>query len=673
MKQLCVFLILFFSFKSSDAQNPAIFTVQTDKTTADVQPTMWGVFFEDINLGADGGMYAELIKNRSFEFFKPMMGWKVMRPKNTTEYSWQIPVAAEKELQILSRKEKNANNPRYLHIVLNNHKKGDLGLQNEGFRGMGIKKGLRYDFSVFYRATNAAVKAHLELLNEKNEVIGKGELTFPNTEGGEKWTKVESNFTTTEGAVKGKFNIWFEGTGMLDLDIVSLFPSDTWKGRKGGMRADMIQLLADLKPGFIRFPGGCIVEGNDLSQRYQWKKTVGAVEDRQVLVNRWNFEFAHRPTPDYYQTFGLGFFEYFQIAEDIGAEPLPILNCGMSCQFNSAEMAHLDEIDPYIQDALDLVEFANGAVNTTWGALRAKMGHPEPFNLKMMGIGNENWGPQYIERLALFQKAIKDKYPTIKLVCSSGTDPDGERFNYLNGELRKMKADLIDEHYYRRPEWFLSNANRYDSYDRKSVSKVFAGEYAGQSVQTVDVNNKNNWRTAIAEAAFLTGLERNADVVNMASYAPLFAHIDGWQWTPNLIWVDNLRSYGTANYQVQKMFSTNKGTQVIPILYKNNAPATGQDSLYASATKDKNTGELIVKIVNTLGKAQKAEIKLDGNTKFDTKGHLLILKSDDLEAVNSLDNPSVIAPKETTMDIKGKNVALTLEPYSFTVIKLKIF
>ena len=396
------------------------------------------------------------------------------------------------------------------------------------------------------------------------------------------------------------------------------------------------------------------------------------MEDRPLIINRWNFEFAHRPAPDYYQTFGLGFFEYFQIAEDIGAEPLPILNCGMACQFNSAEMVQLDELDPYVQDALDLIEFANGTATSKWGSVRAKMGHPAPFNLKMMGVGNENWGPQYIDRLKIFQKAIKDRYPDFKLVCSSGTDPSGERFDYLNNELRSMKANFIDEHFYRKADWFLDNAKRYDNYDRNSISKVFAGEYAGQSDHTVSVDNKNNWRTAIAEAAFLTGLERNADIVNMASYAPLFAHIDGWQWTPNLIWVDNLRSYGTANYQVQKMYATNKGTQVVPMLYKNNAPATGQDSLYASATRDKNTNELIIKIVNTLGKTQTAEVKLEGQQKANDKARLIVLKSDDLEAVNSLDNPSVIMPIETTVDVKGKAINLTLPPYSFSVIRVRL-
>jgi alpha-L-arabinofuranosidase len=674
MKNQTLIIFLLIASLKLTAQNPAIFTVQTDKPVTDVPSTMWGIFFEDINLGADGGIYAELIKNRSFEFFKPMMGWKMLLPDkngdNTAGYT-QKTAAEEKAFQILNRPDKqSSNNPRYIRISLDKHKKGDLGFQNEGFRSMGIKKDVRYDFSVFYKQTTANVKIHLELVSEKGDIIGTG--IFTPTETGDKWQKGETSFTATATDSKAKFNIWFEGTGVIDLDIISLFPTDTWKGRKGGMRADMIQLLADLKPGFMRFPGGCIVEGHDLSLRYQWKKTIGAVEDRQLIINRWNNEFAHRPAPDYFQTFGLGFFEYFQLSEDIGAEPLPILNCGMACQFNSAELAPLDELDPYIQDALDLIEFANGDVTSQWGKIRAKMGHPAPFNLKMMGVGNENWGPQYIERLALFQKAIKAKYPNFKLVCSSGTDPNGERFDFLNGELRKMKAEFIDEHYYRRSEWFLNNANRYDNYDRKSVSKIFAGEYAGQSIQTVSPDNKNNWRTAIAEAAFLTGLERNADVVQMASYAPLFAHIDGWQWTPNLIWVDNLRSFGTANYQVQKMFSTNKGTQVLPILYKNNRPATGQDSLYASATQDKITGELIIKIVNTLGKSQTTAVNILGSKNLEKTARLMVLKSDNLESMNTLDTPSVIVPSETSIDIKGKTVALTLAPYSFSVIRIKM-
>jgi hypothetical protein len=421
-----------------------IITVNAGKPIADVQSTMYGIFFEDINLGADGGIYAELIKNRSFEFYRPMMGWKVLGKPQT-----------EGDFLVENRKEVNTSNPRFLKLTLHNNKKGTIGLNNEGFRGMGINNGLRYDFSIMVRRSGAPVKIFIELVSPSGQILGDTLLTVAATNG--QWQKLKASFHAKGTEAKASFNCWFEGDGVLEMDMISLFPENTWKNRPGGMRADMIQMLADMKPGFIRFPGGCIVEGFDLSQRYQWKKTIGPVEDRQLIINRWNFEFAHRPTPDYFQTFGLGFYEYFQLAEDIGAEPLPILNCGMACQFNSAEVVPLDALDPYIQDALDLIEFANGEVNTKWGKVRADLGHPEPFHLKMMGIGNENWGPQYIERVKLFTKAVKDKYPGIKLINSSGTDPNGDRYEYLNKELRNMNADVIDEHYYRRPEWFLQN------------------------------------------------------------------------------------------------------------------------------------------------------------------------------------------------------------------------
>ncbi len=647
---------------SGYAQTTKLITVRANEIKATVEPTMWGVFFEDINLGADGGIYAELVKNRSFEFSKPLMGWKILGKPLT-----------EGDFLVVNRQQENTANPRFLRVSLHNNAKGSIGLNNEGFRGMGIKNNLRYDFSVMYRTSSANIKMYIELVNAKGENIGGTTETTTSTGNDPMaigWKKISSSFTSTATEPKAKMNIWFEGDGTIDIDMVSLFPQDTWKNRPGGMRADMIQMLADMKPGFIRFPGGCIVEGFDLSQRYQWKKTIGPVEERQLIINRWNFEFVHRPTPDYFQTFGLGFFEYFQLAEDIGAEPLPVLNAGMACQFNTAELVPLNQLDPYVQDALDLIEFANGDTTTKWGKKRASLGHPAPFNMKMMGVGNENWGPQYIERLKIFTKAIKQKYPDIKLINSSGTDPNGERFDYLNGELRKMKADIIDEHYYRRPEWFLQNASRYDNYDRNG-SKVFAGEYAAQSDKTVSIDNKNNWQTAIAEAAFMTGMERNADVVCMASYAPLFAHVDGWQWTPDMIWVDNLQTFGTPNYYVQKLFSLNKGTNVVPLL-ENNKPLTGQDSLYASATIDKNTNELIVKLVNVSGKVQSKDIQVEGIKKLNENASLTVLKADELDEVNSITRPANVKPTEQKLKLKGKNISLPLAPYSFTIVRVKM-
>ena len=639
-----------------NAQSKSDIIVSVNKPTATVQPTMWGIFFEDINFGADGGIYAELVKNRSFEFAMPLMGWTVHQNKFN-----------EGSVLVLNRQNENTSNPRFVRITKKNAY-DSLSLTNEGFRGMGIKKGLRYDFSVLCRQQTPGLKLHIELWNASGKVIGSAILSPAVSEN--EWKKEAISFNATDTALNGKLNIWFEGNGVIDLDMISLFPSDTWKNRPGGMRADMIQLLADMKPGFIRFPGGCIVEGRDLANRYQWKRTLGPVEERQLIMNRWNTEFANRPASDYFQTFGLGFFEYFQLAEDIGAEPLPILNCGMACQFNTAEVVPLNELDPYVQDALDLIEFANGDVNTTWGKVRASLGHPAPFNLKMMGIGNENWGPQYIERLKIFSKAIKDKYPNFKLVVSSGTDPSGDRFDYLNDRVRKLHADFIDEHYYRRPEWFLSNASRYDNYPRNS-SKIFAGEYAAQSDHTVSIHNKNNMATAIAEAAFMTGLERNADVINMASYAPLFAHDEAWQWTPDLIWVNNIKSYGTPDYYVQKLYSTNKGTNVVPALM-NGKPLTGQDSLYVSAVIDKNTNDIIIKVVNASGKEQANTIKLEGIKKGVSRGLVTTLQSNDLESENSFAKPYNVAPVESTIAVNGKQIKFKSAPYSFSVIRVKM-
>ncbi len=630
------------------------FIISVNKPIAPIQSTMWGVFFEDINFGADGGIYAELVKNRSFEFTRPLMGWKVD----------QQPFE-EGAVLIQNRTGIYNSNPRFVRVAVNNWNKGTLALSNEGFRGMGIKKGLRYDFSVLYKMVSGKIKMHVELLNAKKEIIGSTEIIPGEMKD---WSKLAASFSAHQTEEKGSMRLVFEGNGIIDLDMISLFPGDTWKNRPGGMRADMVQMLADMKPGFIRFPGGCIVEGYDLAQRYQWKKTVGPLEERQLIINRWNTEFAHRPAPDYFQTFGLGFFEYFQLCSDIGAEPLPILNCGMACQFNSGEVVPLDQLQPYIDDALDLIEFANGAVTTKWGKLRADMGHPEPFHLKMLGVGNENWGPQYLERFKVFQKALKEKYPQIKLIASSGTDPVGERFNLLNTELRALNTDFIDEHYYRPPQFFFSNINRYDHYPRNG-SKVFAGEYASH-VPNTNGAVKSNWQAALSEAAFLTGLERNAEVVQMASYAPLFAHYDGWQWAPDLIWMNNLQIIGSPSYYVQKLYSLNKGTEVIPI-QRDNKIIDGKDSLYATAAIDAQSKEVIVKIVNALPGEQKLTLHFEGVKKLAGTAVHTVLQNGDLDKINTLADPDAVAPKANNIKVAGKKQEIIVKGYSFNVIRLK--
>ena len=636
------------------AQTSNIITVNAGKPGSVIQPTMWGIFFEDINFAADGGVYAELVKNRSFEFSKPLLGWKILKPDTTSG------------ILIINQSKTNPSNPRYARVTV---APGDpsFGLSNAGFRGIGIKKGMNYNFSVLARQSdNSQLKMRIELVNSKGEVIGKTNLA-PEAKG---WKKYTAELTSTATDPKARLNIWFDGSGSFDIDMISLFPDDTWKNRPGGLRADLVQLLADLKPGFLRFPGGCIVEGRDLDNRYQWKNTIGVIEDRHLIVNRWNTEFAHRQTPDYFQSFGMGFFEYFQLAEDIGAEPLPILNCGMACEFNTAEVVPMDQLDSYIQDALDLIEFANGPADSRWGKIRTQMGHPASFSMKFIGVGNEQWGPQYIERYAAFARAIKEKYPDIKIVTGTGPSPNGKDFDFAAKELKKLNAQIVDEHYYANPEWFLKNAARYDNYDRNSF-KIFAGEYAAQSKFTCSPDNLSNWKCALSEAAFMTGLERNADVVYMCSYAPLFAHVDAWQWKPDLIWFDNLKSFGTANYYVQKLFSNNKGTNVLPMLMENK-PLTGQSGLYASASFDKNSNEIILKLVNSTEKTQSTRIVLEGLKKLDPKAKIIILKSDNIDNVNSLERPELISPVEKELILKGKTANPVLEPNSFTIIRIKV-
>lgn len=631
--------------------------VDATQTIAKIQPTMYGVFFEDINFAADGGLYAEMIKNRSFEFEAPLMGWE---QPNSDRHSFNNQSGIATTIKNID----NKFNPNFCRVIINNDKGYEL--INEGFRGMGIKNEGIYNLSLLAANQDGGLKKIIiQFIDKNKQILGETSISLNSAD----WQKYSTRIIATKTEAKAQLKITFEGTGTIDMDMVSLFPEDTWKNRKNGLRKDIVQLLYDMKPGFLRFPGGCIVEGRTLAQRYQWKKTIGDIDKRETLVNRWNTEFSHKLTPDYFQSFGLGFFEYFQLSEDIGAEPLPILSCGMACQFNTGELVPMDDLDPYVQDALDLIEFANGSIETPWGKIRAEMGHPAPFNLKLIGVGNEQWGPQYIERYKVFEKAIKEKYPKMTIVSGAGPFPEGDYFDYGNKELKKLNAQIIDEHYYKNPKWFRDNATRYDNYDRKGP-KVFAGEYAAQSVAIVSPDNKNNWECAFSEAAFMTGLERNAEVVNLTSYAPLMAHAEAWQWTPDMIWFNNLEAYGSANYYVQKLFSTNKGTDLISIT-KDQKPLTGQNNLYASAVKDSNSNEIIIKLVNTSSNFQVVNIKVNGN-KFFQKGIIETLTSPNLEDVNSFETPKKISPFEKEIEIKSSKAQLNLPAYSVSVFKLKI-
>lgn len=645
-----------FSLSASAATNNL--TLKADKPGAPIQPTMYGLFFEDINFGADGGLYAEKIKNRSFEFPQHLMGWKTfggVELRNDGPFD---------------------RNPHYVRLTSAGHNHKHTGLENEGFVGIGVEKGEKYRFSVWARVPQGGEGRLKVVLADRNthgrsQDLASAKIKVTTTD----WLKYTVELTPDQTCAHAVLRVFLRhpDTTAVDLEHLSLFPVDTWKGHENGLRKDLAQKLADIHPGVFRFPGGCIVEGTDLDTRYQWKNTVGPVENRPTIENRWHYTFTHHFFPDYFQSNGLGFYEYFLLSEEIGAEPLPVLNVGLSCQYQNdrpEDHVAVDSLAPYIQDALDLVEFANGDTTTTWGSLRAQMGHPAPFNLKMMGIGNEQWGPEYVERLEPFLAAMRKAHPEIKIVGSTGPDSEGDKFDYLWPEMKRVKADLVDEHFYRPEDWFLAQGARYDNYDRKGP-KVFAGEYACHMRH----KNWNHFEPALLEAAFMTGLERNADVVHMATYAPLFAHVDAWQWRPDMIWFDNLRSMPTASYYVQQLFATNKGTNVLPLTMdgKPLTGAEGQNGLFASATLDKDANQIVVKVANTSKEDQTLNINITGLKKGKVLdgGKVLTLHAD-LEAENTLDNPDIVKPVESTVEAAGREFNATVGPSTFAVYRLNI-
>lgn len=633
------------------------FVIRTDRPGATVQPTMYGLFFEDINYAADGGLYAEMVKNRSFEFPQPLMGWESFGNITVADTDGPFP-----------------RNPHYVRLLPAGHHDKSTGLTNEGFFGVAFREGDDYRFSVWARTAGCgSSKIRVELADPasmgETQVMASQTIDITSPE----WKKYTVTLTPSATIRKGRLRVFLDSPSGCDLEHISLFPADTWKGHENGLRKDLAQKLADIRPGLLRFPGGCIVEGTDLPTRYRWKNTVGPVENRPLNENRWHYTFRHRFFPDYYQSYGLGFFEYFQLAEEIGAEPLPVLSVGLACQYQNRDMsAHvpLDSLQPYIDDALDLIEFANGPADSEWGAIRAEMGHPESFNLKFIGIGNEQWGPEFTERLTPFIKAIRKRYPDIRIVGSSGPSAAGDKFDYLWPEMKRLKADLVDEHYYQPEEFFLTQADRYDSYDRKGP-KVFAGEYACHGKG----KKFNHFNAALMESAFMTGLERNADVVHMATYAPLFAHTEGWQWRPDMIWFDNLNSVATASYYVQQLYAQNKGTRVLPLTMEGRPVAgkEGQEGLYASAVIDEPRGAYIVKVANTSDSPRDINLRFDGlkTSRTLTEGTVVTLSSDDPDADNTLDNPTRIRPVETPLKIDSNIVRVTLPAKTFAVYTVR--
>lgn len=631
-------------------------TIQANRKGAEIQPTMYGLFFEDINYAADGGLYAELIKNRSFEFPQSFMGW---------ETYGKVTLKDDGPFE---------RNPHYVRLDDPGHAHKRTGLQNEGFFGIGIEEGKEYRFSVWARVPGEASEIRVQLIHYSSMGEHQALVSEALVVDSKEWKKYQLVFKSPETQPKAMLRIFLESGNSVDLEHISLFPVDTWNGHENGLRKDLAQALYDIRPGVFRFPGGCIVEGTDLATRYDWKKSVGPVENRPLNENRWHYTFPHRFFPDYFQSYGLGFYEYFLLSEELGAEPLPVLSVGLACQFqNEEEHAHVAvcDLDGYIRDALDLIEFANGSPDSEWGKVRAEMGHAEPFNLKFIAIGNEQWGEEYVVRLKPFVEAIRKQYPEMMIIGGSGPGSEGEQFEYLWPEMKKLKVDLVDEHFYRPESWFLSEGARYDNYDRKGP-KVFAGEYACHGKG----KKWNHFYTSLLEAAFMTGMERNADIVHMATYAPLFAHVEGWQWRPDMIWFDNLHSVKTVSYYVQQLFSLNKGTHVLPLTMNGIAitGADGQNGLFASAVWDNDLSEVIVKIVNTSEKRQPLQINVNGLKKSEnlTNGRVIQLKSDEPDAENTIANPTLIVPVESEIVIDGHKLESAIDPHTFNIYKIKL-
>jgi alpha-L-arabinofuranosidase len=518
------------------AEDVTDYTITVDPTArgAAIDDTMYGVFFEDINRAADGGLYAELVQNRSFEYstadngsYTPLTSWAVSGTAQVRDDTGRL----------------NERNRNYLALGAGS------SVTNAGYNtGIRVEQGKRYDFSVWARA-EAGSTLTVGLKDAAGTLATARQVAVS---GG--WKKYTATFTASRTSSHGRLSV--ASTGAAALDMVSLFPRDTYKRQANGLRKDLAEKIEALDPSFVRFPGGCIVNTGSMQdyseasgwqrkRSYQWKDTIGPVEQRATNANFWGYN----------QSYGLGYYEYFRFSEDIGAMPLPVVpalvtGCGQNRATDDEAL-----LQRHIQDTLDLIEFANGPATSTWGKKRAEMGHPRPFGLTHLAVGNEeNLPDEFFARFQKFRTAIEAKYPDITVISNSGPDDTGSTFDRAWELNREGKVDMVDEHYYNSPQWFLQNNDRYDSYDRNGP-QVFLGEYASQG---------NAMKNALAEAAFMTGLERNADIVKLASYAPLLANEDYVQWRPDLIWFNNHASWNSANYEVQKLFMTNVGDRVVP-------------------------------------------------------------------------------------------------------------
>ncbi|HET7897805.1 MAG TPA: alpha-L-arabinofuranosidase C-terminal domain-containing protein [Flavisolibacter sp.] len=628
----------------------------TKNGSKQISPDLFGLFFEDINYAADGGLYAELVQNRSFEYnpterreWHPMSFWEYVNPG----FSYG-------QLQIETNEPVHPNNPHYVvlnieHVGHEEKDKGEsgVGLKNPGFDGIVVRAGDHYNFSLFAKQLSLApVTLRISLQNRQGDLLAQSSFTTSS----KNWKQYKATLTPSMNYDSASLVILATTEGKLAMDVISLFPEKTFKNRPNGLRADLAQMLADIKPKFIRFPGGCLVHGDGLGNMYRWKNTIGPVEERKEQRNIWG----------YHQTTGLGYFEYFQFCEDIGAKPLPVLPAAVSCQNSGGtwriggtgqRALPMTEMQDYIQEVLDLIEWANGPATSVWGARRAAAGHPAPFNLQYVGIGNEDKiTPEFEQRFKMIYDAVKAKHPEITVIGTVGPFHSGEDFDKGWKLAKATSVPVVDEHYYTDPSWFIGNQYRYDGYDR-SASSVYLGEYASWG---------NKMRNAIAEAVYLTALERNGDVVRMASYAPLFAKKNFTQWKTDMIFFDNVNVCLTPNYYVQKLFSANSGDTYYSGVFN---LVASDSTLAASCVKDRKSGDIILKIVNAALVDKTTKINLSVFKRFNKNAERTLLTGA-ADAENTFGNLKNIVPATTAYSV-SKNFAYTAPPMSLTVIRIK--
>jgi alpha-L-arabinofuranosidase len=642
-----VLVVLIFSTWMLCAQNKA-----GRHASEKISPDLFGIFFEDLSFAADGGLYAELVQNRSFEYtpadrksWHSLTAWEYL----TDGYGYGS-VSIETATPV------HPNNPHYLLLNVEEEGQEGIGISNAGFDGIVVKAGSGYEVSFFARQISARpVPFTISLRGRKGTVYGEVTITTDSKE----WKKYSGKIPVSANDDSARLVMLAKGKGSVALDMISLFPTNTFKKRQNGLRADLAQVIADLQPKFMRFPGGCLVHGDGIGNMYRWKNTIGPVEQRKAQKNIWN----------YHQTNGLGYFEYFQFCEDIGAKPLPVVAAAVSCQNSGGTWRiggtgqrglPMEEMQEYIQEIFDLVEYANGPVSSAWGEKRAAAGHPEPFNLQYIGIGNEDKQTDLFRtRFKMIYDAVRSRHPEITLIGTVGPFPNGDDYEQGWKFANELAIPVVDEHYYEKPEWFLANNTRYDRYDR-TKSKVYLGEYASRG---------NSLFNALSEAAYMTALERNGDLVTLASYAPLIANQQHTSWNPNLIYFSNTTIVPTANYYVQQLFSVNQGDVYYPGKVSFGTTGEADTLLAASCVRDSKTGDLILKFVNAGATERRGEVNLSGLVSNSPMASLSILSGDPAQK-NTFEQPTIIVP-QTSSYKAGRRFSYTMPAWSLSVLRIK--